>query len=594
MKWYDYGYLEEIEVRREDQQLYKFKEGDFPRLHLHYIEDIPSTRSQKLPEEAHTKPQTFRSDISNRIPYTAYNNPQGIIYEDKYKRNRLMRTDELYKFSDGTLTSVRDVLHDIASNLRMDYLPASPNTYKETNLIRRLVKPYRPALEIFDLGQGPNWLFDIDSLTNSMNYQPVTTGNQTNKNAGPQEANADDPAGETPIQKPASENAQAFKNILDKMMDQEMEATEKPNVVRKEFEAQCNRQHLSGKSTKASSTNNFNIVSTPVNTAGGSRIFSDDGSSFVPLSKFNNLPHDPLMPDLEDTAEVQNILAFLVVLLLIKLWVQEADFNNMEPSTIVSPIPTTRVHYIHPKNQIIGDPRLAVQTKGMSKKSSGEHAMISYIQKQRRTNHKDFQNCLFAYFLSQQEPTKIAQALDYESWVYRNKKGEKGIVVRNKARLVAQGYKQEEGIDCDEVFAPVVRIKAIRLFLAYASFMNFLMYQMDVKSAFLYGTIEEEVYVSQPLAWYETLSTYLLDNRFYKGQIDKTLFIKRVKGDILQDKYVGKILKKFGFSGIRTASTPVKTNMALTKDENGEDVDVHLYRPMIGSMMYLTSSRPDI
>ncbi|GJW76944.1 hypothetical protein Tco_0138626 [Tanacetum coccineum] len=95
----------------------------------------------------------------------------------------------------------------------------------------------------------------------------------------------------------------------------------------------------------------------------------------------------------------------------------EADFNNMEPSIIISPIPTTRVHSIHPKNQIIGDLKLVVQTRGMSKKNSGEHAMISYIQKQRRTNHKDFQNCLFAYFLSQQEPTKIAQSLDDENWV---------------------------------------------------------------------------------------------------------------------------------------------------------------------------------
>ncbi|GJY36708.1 putative ribonuclease H-like domain-containing protein [Tanacetum coccineum] len=144
-------------------------------------------------------------------------------------------------------------------------------------------------------------------------------------------------------------------------------------------------------------------------------------------------------------------------------------------------------------------------------------------------------------------------------WVYRNKKDERGIVVRNKARLVAQGYTQEEGIDYDEVFAPVARIEAIRLFLAYASFMGFIVYQMDVKSAFLYGTIEEEVYVCQPpgfedpqfpdkvykvekalyglhqapRAWYETLSTYLLENGFRRGTIDKTLFIKKDKGDIL-------------------------------------------------------------
>ncbi|GKF24992.1 putative ribonuclease H-like domain-containing protein [Tanacetum coccineum] len=125
-------------------------------------------------------------------------------------------------------------------------------------------------------------------------------------------------------------------------------------------------------------------------------------------------------------------------------------------------------------------------------------------------------------------------------WVYRNKKDERGIVIKNKARLVAQGYPQEEGIDYDEVFVPIARIEAIRLFLAYASFKDFVVYQMDVKSAFLYGKIEKEVYVYQPLgfedpdfpdrvykvekalnslhqalrAWYETLSTYLLDNRF--------------------------------------------------------------------------------
>ncbi|GJY41857.1 putative ribonuclease H-like domain-containing protein [Tanacetum coccineum] len=187
---------------------------------------------------------------------------------------------------------------------------------------------------------------------------------------------------------------------------------------------------------------------------------------------------------------------------------------------------------------------------------------------------------LFACFLSQAEPKKVIQALKDPSWieamqdellrfmlqqvwtlvdlphgkrvigtkwVYKNKKDERGIVIRNKARLVAQGHTQEEGIDYDEVFAPVSRIEAIRLFLAYASYKDFVVYQMDMKSAFLYGKIEEEVYVCQPLgfedpcftgrvykvekalyclhqaprAWYETLSTYLLENRivrYIKGQ----------------------------------------------------------------------------
>ncbi|GJS45767.1 putative ribonuclease H-like domain-containing protein [Tanacetum coccineum] len=230
----------------------------------------------------------------------------------------------------------------------------------------------------------------------------------------------------------------------------------------------------------------------------------------------------------------------------------------------------------------------------------------------------------------------------------------RGIVIRNKVRLVAQGYTQEEGIDHDEVFALVARIEAIRMFLAYASFKDFVVYQMDVKSAFLYGQIEEEVYVYQPpgfqdpgfsdivykvekalyglhqapKAWYETLSTYLLDNGFQRGQIDKTLSTKKElctefeklmhkkfqmssmgeltfflglqvtqKDDgifISQDKYVDEILKKFGFLTVKTASTPMETSKPLMKDENAKDVDVHLYRSMIGSLMYLTSSRPDI
>ncbi|GKC89287.1 putative ribonuclease H-like domain-containing protein [Tanacetum coccineum] len=187
--------------------------------------------------------------------------------------------------------------------------------------------------------------------------------------------------------------------------------------------------------------------------------------------------------------------------------------------------------------------------------------------------------------------------------------------------MVAQGYTQEEGIDYDEVFDPVARIEAIRLFFAYASFMGFIVYQMDVKSVFLYGTIKEEMYVCQPpgfedpqfpdkvykvekalygihqapRAWYETLFTYLLENRFRRGTIDKTLFIKMDKDDaqeIPDEFYRGAhfLLKV----AVKTVSTPIKTNKALLKDEEAEDADVHLYRSMIGSLMYLTASRPDI
>ncbi|GJR33480.1 hypothetical protein Tco_1209164 [Tanacetum coccineum] len=133
MKWYDYGYLEEIDVLREDQQLYKFKECDFPRLHLHDIKDMLLLLVQKKLSNLERDVIfdlgvalwmfTRRIFILKRVEDLQLDNPQGIIYVDKYKRNRLMRSDELYKFSDGTLTSVKTVLYDIASNLRMDYLP---------------------------------------------------------------------------------------------------------------------------------------------------------------------------------------------------------------------------------------------------------------------------------------------------------------------------------------------------------------------------------------------------------------------------------------------------------------------------------------
>ncbi|GJX05718.1 ribonuclease H-like domain-containing protein [Tanacetum coccineum] len=182
----------------------------------------------------------------------------------------------------------------------------------------------------------------------------------------------------------------------------------------------------------------------------------------------------------------------------------------------------------------------------------------------------------------------------------QNKKDERGIVVRNKARLVTQGYTQEEGIEYDEVFAPVSMIEAIRLFLAYASFKDFVVYQMDVKSAFLYGKIEEEVYVCQPLgfedlefpnrvykvekalyclhqalrAWYETLSTYLLENGFQRGTIDKTLFIKRVKAD-----------DAIQFWQTATASTLDNREMEITATIDGK-VKIETEVPQLNSPLH--------
>ncbi|GJW95506.1 putative ribonuclease H-like domain-containing protein [Tanacetum coccineum] len=171
---------------------------------------------------------------------------------------------------------------------------------------------------------------------------------------------------------------------------------------------------------------------------------------------------------------------------------------------------------------------------------------------------------------------------------------------------VATRFLQEGRIDYDEVFGPIARIEAIRLFLAYASFMGFIVYQMDVKGAFLYGTIDEEVYVDDIIFGSTKKSLCdefegLMHKRFQMSSIGELTFFlglqvqqKKDRIFIIQDQYVANILKKFDFATVKTTSTPIEPNKALVKDEEAEAVDVHLYRSMIGSLMYLTAFRPDI
>ncbi|GJR45904.1 putative ribonuclease H-like domain-containing protein [Tanacetum coccineum] len=510
-------------------------------------------------------------------------------------------------------------------------------------------------------GNGPTWLFDIDTLTKSMNYEPVVAGNQSNGNAGIEARNVAGQAGKEKVPGKdyillplwAADPPLSFvqKSSQDDGSKPSSDDGKKDNDDLREESGSDDQE----KEDDVNSTNTVNAASTNEVNVVGAKISI-------------KLLDDPDMPALEEIVysdDDEDVGA-------------EADMKNTDAFMPVSPFPTTRVRKDHPIEQIIRDLNSAPQTRRMTNQMQ-EHGLVSRIQ---QINHKDFQNCLFACFLSQVEPKKVIQTLKDPSWieamqdellqfklqkvwilvdlpkgkrsigtkwVYKNKKDERGIVIRNKARLVAQGHTQKEGIDYNK---------------------------MDVKSAFLYGMIEEEVYVCQPpgfedpdfpdgvykvektlyglyqvpRAWYETLSTYLLENGFQRGQIDKTLFIKRDKSDILlvqvyvddiifgstrkemctefekmmhkkfqmssmreltfflglqvkqmedgifisQDKYVDEILNKFGFSDVKTASTPIETHKTLLKDENGEDVDEHLYRSMIGSLMYLTSSRPDI
>ncbi|GKB81267.1 putative ribonuclease H-like domain-containing protein [Tanacetum coccineum] len=365
-----------------------------------------------------------------------------------------------------------------------------------------------------DKGSGLDWLFDINALTRIMNYEPIVAGTQSNGFAGTK----------------ASDNAsQARKETepIQTLIDDGKKVNEDPRK-----ESECNDQE---KEDNVNSTNNVNPVSSIVNDAGTNEVNAVGGKISI------ELPFDPNIPALEDNSifDISNDD---------KDDDAVADMNNLDTTIQVSPNLTTRIHKDHHLYQVIGDLQSAIVIRKMSNNLK-EHGFAMQEE--------------LLLFKLQEVWTLVdlpnRKRVIGSKWVFRNKKDERGIVIRNKARLVAQGYTQEEGIDYDEVFALVARIEAIRLFLAYASFKDFVVYQMDVKSAFLYGKIEEEVYVCQPpgfedpdfpdrvykvekalyglhqapRAWYETLSTYLLDNGFQRGKIDKTLFIKRHKGDIL-------------------------------------------------------------
>ncbi|KAI3728691.1 hypothetical protein L6452_17332 [Arctium lappa] len=477
------------------------------------------------------------------------------------------------------------------------------------------------------IGSGPQWLFDIDSLTNSLGFSSDDHAGSGSRGSWYQEVEDHDRgSGDEQVQ-----------NIIPQSVIFPIPTIDPVEICEKE------------------------TVTEPIQSEEESR---DEGNS----------EHEE--PEVADE-------------------IPSADLNdsNLDVGINEEPSNQTRTQKNHPPELVIGDITSPMMTRNQS----------------RLQDLQDQQHTVLSCFLSQIEPKKAYDAMKDSSWIeamqeellqfklqdvwdlvdlpkghraigtkwiFRNKKDERGKVIRNKARLGAQGYTQEEGINYEEVFAPVARVEAIRLFLAYASYMKFKVYQMDVKSAFLYGTIDEEVYVCQPpgfenpsypdrvyklkkalyglhqapRAWYDTLSTYLLENGFERGNIDKTLFIKRSKKDILlvqiyvddiifgstkdqmcrdfeelmhksfkmssmgeltfflglqvkqqkdgifiiQSKYVKDILDKHGLSDSKPTSTPMETHKQITADLEGEDVDVHLYRSMIGSLMYLTASRPDI
>nr|GFB25276.1 retrovirus-related Pol polyprotein from transposon TNT 1-94 [Tanacetum cinerariifolium] len=282
----------------------------------------------------------------------------------------------------------------------------------------------------------------------------------------------------------------------------------------------------------------------------------------------------------------------------------------------------------------------------------------------------DADMCMYALSVSTMKPKNVKEAMTDPAWI-DSMQEELLQFKRLDSRLVVRGYRQEEGVDFEESFAPVARMEAIRIFLAYAAHKSFTVFQMDVKTLFLHGSLKEDVYVCQPegfidadhpshvyklkkalygfkqapRAWYDELSKFLLHNHFFKGTIDLTLFIRRFQDDILvvqvyifgsthpryihlfsdlmksrfkmsmmgemtfllglqvnqspcgifinQSKYVLEILNKYGIESCDPVGTPMEIKDKLDRDQYGTSVDATKYRSMIGTLMYLTSSRPD-
>ncbi|GJY46978.1 putative ribonuclease H-like domain-containing protein [Tanacetum coccineum] len=423
----------------------------------------------------------------------------------------------------------------------------------------------KPMIE----GTGPKWLFDIDSLTQSMNYVPVIASIVSNDSASTSEENNQDCI-VMPIRKDISYFDSPTKDV-------DNGEPKTADDAQKQVEDSLNNENTEQERfVDDSSTKDVNAVGQQVNT-----VSPDVNTDSLKLNVVG-LSVSTASPNEEDNIEEE----------------PEVDLENITNSYIVPTTPNTRIHKDHPIDNWI-------------------------------------------------EPASIAKALSDSSWVEAMQEELLQFKLQ-QVWLVAQGHRQEEGIDYEEVFAHVARIEAIRLFLAYASFMGFKDPDHPNK---VYKVVKALYGLHQvPRAWYETLANCLLSNRFKRGKIDHTLFIKKQKGDIwlvqvnvddiifgstnkelcigfeklmkdkfqmssmgeltfflgLQvqqkedgilishDKYVAEILKKFNYSDVKSASTPVDLEKPLVKDGDADNVDVHLYRSMIGSLMYLTASRPYI
>nr|GFB05109.1 hypothetical protein [Tanacetum cinerariifolium] len=452
------------------------------------------------------------------------------------------------------------------------------------------------------------WLFDIDYLTDSLNYARIrstnlSVGNQgpSSNNAGCQDSDLDSDDEQdvfivqnsptsvtTPVHDVLNheEAAQFLSPSLD-LNDDDMEELSSLQTQEQEGKDAAQRLGLAFPThmvtNKASSiptekSSSVSPASTPTASAGntpsvslrssGGRSSKSTGkklasSSKTPIPAGRSVSTGKSIPTDRSVSVDKSISADSTGIFSSSSYDDDyygPDISNQEKEILVNPVTTKKVNEAHPHSLIIGDLHTPVQTRKKAKAQvPTQNAFVSYIQDQRRNNHTDFQLCLFSCFLSQIEPTSVAQALldpDWveamqeelqqfknqsvwvlvelpegkhairTKWILKNKRDARGIVCRNKARLVAQGHRQEEGIDYTEMFAPVAREE---VYVTQPKGFEDPKYPKRVYKVVkaLYGLHQA------PRAWYATLSSFLLKHRYRRGTIDQTLFLKKDSKDII-------------------------------------------------------------
>ncbi|GJT77919.1 putative ribonuclease H-like domain-containing protein [Tanacetum coccineum] len=417
-------------------------------------------------------------------------------------------------------------------------------------------------------GSRPNWLFDIDALTKSMNYKLVVVENQSNGNIGKARVETvpdkdyillllwtQDP----PFSSSSKDSPDAgFKPSWEEEKKDVEDLVNEDSKVSSTEEPRVNQE----KDANVNSANYINTVSLIVNAA-------SIEDNVINENVVYGCADDPNMPELEDysrfsNAEYDNI---------------RADMNNLDTYFQVSPVTTTRIHKDHPLNQVIGDLQFTTQTRQMTKNLE-EYGFV----KPKKVIHalKDpswieaMQEELLQFKL--QEVWTLVGLPNRKRaigtrWVFRNKKDERGIVIKNKARLVAQGGKIDKTLFIKRDQGDILLVQFYVEDIIFGS-----------TKKLLCTEFEKMMHKKHQMSSMGELTFFL---GLQVKQKEDGIFIS-------QDTYVTKILKKFGFTDVKTASTPMETHKPLLKDADGKDVDEHLYRSMIGSLMYLTFSRPDI